>query len=94
MFRFLHEDSKVSTTRVISFMAVIASLLLILVLAFNMIYKTWKCEAVGWEGISLFLASLSTFNAPFILGKVHQKKIELKTLENIKNIDSTKIEEI
>lgn len=78
VFAFLREDSKVSTTRVISFLAMGGTLLLFVLISFNIGYKTIQCEEVSWTELSAFVGALGGFNAVLMYGKVKQKDIELQ----------------
>jgi len=80
IFAFLREDSKVSTTRVVSFLAIVGTLILIGCICFNIFYRTINCADVSWTEISAFIGSLGAFNGVFMYGKVKQKNFENQKL--------------
>ena len=84
MFKFLREDSNISTIRVNTFIITIGSLILISAIAFNIIFKTINCDIVRWQSISIFLGGITALNSPFVYGKVKQKEVEQKSNQALK----------
>lgn len=74
MFKFLNEDTKSSTIRVVLFMGTVAAFLLML----GMLYHIISYEEVKWESMSVFLLAVSSYLGTLLFGKVSQKKIENK----------------
>ena len=78
MFKFLNEDSKVSSMRVTLFLGTLCICIMCIgVVAYLMIHAV-KCTTLDWAGMSLFLGSISAFAGTLLYGKVQQKKVENK----------------
>lgn len=76
MFKFLHEDSKSSSTRVTLFLGTLGILALIFSICTYMLIHAWNCETIDWSGMSIFLGAVSAFAGTLLYGKVQQKKVE------------------
>lgn len=76
MFKFLSEDSKISSTRVTLFLGTISLCLLMMGVLTVIIVKAIKCTTIDWSGISIFIGALSAFIGTLLYGKVQQKKVE------------------
>ena len=81
MFKFLSEDSKISSTRVTLFMGTIAVCLLMMAVLGCIIIKAVKCFTIDWTGISIFIGALSAFQGTLLYGKVQQKIVEQSSIE-------------
>lgn len=86
MFKFLNEDSKVSSMRVTLFLGTLGILTLILSLDIYMIVHAIGCTTLDWSGMSIFVGSVAAFAGTLLYGKVQQKKVENKPTD--KTIDN------
>lgn len=82
MFKFLQEDSKVSSTRVALFLGVSTACIIALGVLFHIIHCTVKECDIEWSGASLFIGAISAFIGTLLYGKVQQKKIETVKVDN------------
>ena len=78
MFKFLQEESKVSSTRVALFLGTIGSCSLIIGILFHLLWCTVNTCDIERSGAALFLGAISAFLGTLLYGKVQQKKIETK----------------
>ena len=79
MFKFLQENSKISSTRVALFLGTITACLITLGVLFHIMWCTVKGCEIEWSGASLFIGAVSAFLGTLLYGKVQQKKIENTT---------------
>ena len=82
MFKFLTEDSNISTTRVVLFTGAMSALLLIMAMTTYILIHAIKCTAIDWSGLAIFLTGISAYIGTLLYGKVTQKKYEMKTTKN------------
>jgi hypothetical protein len=83
MFKFLREDSKVSSLRVTLFLGTLGICALIGAICVYMTIHAIKCTDIDWSGMAVFLGAVSAFAGTLLYGKVQQKKVE-----NAKNTPS------
>lgn len=76
MFKFLKENSEISSTRVTLFLGTVCTCVLVLAIAFYIIINAYKCTSIEWSGVALFLGAISAFTGTLLYGKVQQKKVE------------------
>lgn len=76
MWKFLHEDSKVSSMRLTLFLGTVCICLLVLGILTYMIIHATKCTTLDWSGMAIFLGAVSAFGGTLLYGKVQQKKVE------------------
>lgn len=79
MWKFLHEDSKVSSMRLTLFLGTLCICVLILGILTYMIIHATKCTTLDWSGMAIFLGAVSAFAGTLLYGKVQQKKVETST---------------
>jgi hypothetical protein len=48
-----------------------------------MLIHAYKCTAIDWSGMAIFLGAMSAFTGTLLYGKVQQKKVE--TVKNNNN---------
>jgi hypothetical protein len=78
MFKFLSEDSKVSSMRVALFLGMICICLMCSGIVAYLLIHAVKCSTLDWMGMSVFLGAVSAFAGTLLYGKVQQKKVETK----------------
>jgi hypothetical protein len=83
MFKFLNEDSKVSSMRVTLFLGTLGICALILSICVYMIIHAVGCTTLDWSGMSIFLGSVAAFAGTLLYGKVQQKKVETHDKKDI-----------
>ena len=79
MWKFLHEDSKVSSMRLTLFLGTLCICVLILGILIYMIIHATKCTTLDCSGMAIFLGAVSAFAGTLLYGKVQQKKVETST---------------
>jgi hypothetical protein len=79
MWKFLREDSKVSSIRVSLFLGTICACLLMVGMLCYMVIHAYKCTTLDWSGMAIFLGGISAFTGTLLYGKVQQKKVETPT---------------
>lgn len=85
MFKFLREDTQVSSMRVTLFLCTLSVCALILSVCTYMLLHAYRCTAVDWSGMSIFVGAISAFTATLLYGKVQQKKVEATATKNSAN---------
>lgn len=78
MFKFLREDTQVSSMRVTLFLGTLCICLLCLGIFIYVMIHAVKCTVLDWSGMSIFLTSVAAFAGTLLYGKVQQKKVEKK----------------
>jgi len=91
MFKFLREDTQVSSMRVTLFLCTICICTLILSICVYMFIHAYKCTEIDWSGMSIFLGAISAFTGTLLYGKVQQKKVETNATKNINTKSDTTI---
>ena len=81
MFKFLSEDSKVSSMRVTLFLGTLCVCIMCMGVVVYLTIHAMKCTQLDWSGMSLFLGSISAFAGTLLYGKVQQKKVENKNTD-------------
>ncbi len=76
MFKFLSEDTKVSSMRVTLFLGTLCICMLVLAMCVYMYVHSYKCTDIDWSGMAIFLGSVAAFAGTLLYGKVQQKKVE------------------
>ena len=76
MFKFLREDTNVSSMRVTLFLGTLCICLLCIGIFMYIIIHAIKCTTLDWAGMSIFLGSIAAFAGTLLYGKVQQKKVE------------------
>jgi hypothetical protein len=84
MFKFLREDTQVSSMRVTLFLGTLCICLLCLGIFIYTLIHAFNCTVLDWSGMSIFLTSVAAFAGTLLYGKVQQKKVE-KNPETQKN---------
>lgn len=79
MWKFLHEDSKISSMRLTLFLGTLCICVLVLGILTYMIIHATKCTTLDWSGMAIFLGAVSAFAGTLLYGKVQQKKVETST---------------
>jgi hypothetical protein len=82
MFKFLDENSKISSLRLTLFLGTLCICLMCVGTTIYLLYSAYKCKQVDWGGISMFLGAISAFTGTLLYGKVQQKKVEVRSSEN------------
>ena len=79
MLNIINEDSKLSSTRASLITSTISVCVLMLSMAFHIIWHTVhnQSQNIEWQGMSIFLAGISAVLGTVLYNKVKQKNIEL-----------------
>lgn len=85
MFKFLNEDSKISSMRVTLFLGTLCVCMLTLGILTYLVIHAVKCTSIDWSGMSIFIGAISAFLGTLLYGKVQQKKVEASTTNNTTN---------
>lgn len=84
MFKFLREDSTISSMRVSLFIGIICVAILCIGIFIYTLIHAVKCSTLDWSGMSIFLGAIAAFAGTFLYGKVQQKKVEItKPLDTV-----------
>jgi hypothetical protein len=83
MFKFLREDSNISSMRVTLFLGTLCICLLCAGIFTYTLIHAFKCTVLDWSGMSIFLTAIAAFAGTLLYGKVQQKKVENKPIENL-----------
>ena len=81
MFKFLNEDSKLSSLRVTLFLGTLCICMLVVSISLYIMINAIKCSTIDWSGISILIGAISAFTGTLLYGKVQQKKVEVNDLK-------------
>ena len=84
MFKFLRDDSNISSTRLSLFLGTSTACVILLSVFFHIVYCTINQCAIEWSGAAMLITAVSAFMGTLLYGKVQQKKVENKTEATIK----------
>lgn len=77
MFKFLRDDSNISSTRLSLFLGTSTACIILLAVFFHVIYCTVNQCAIEWSGAAMLITAVSAFMGTLLYGKVQQKKFEI-----------------
>jgi len=83
MFDFLKVNSPDSTMRVNVTLQGVGCFMILLAVAFHIVWYTLKKEPILWPQLSLLLGGIATLMTGVLWQKTEQKKVEIKDPNNI-----------